>query len=77
MKTLTDLVDKVMRWESGKMTQSEAIEFFAELIQSGLCWQLQGCYGRWAMDLIENGIIDDKGNITKKGKKILAESEEV
>ena len=68
---MADLVDKIMRWESGEMTDSETIEFFAELIRDGTCWRLQGCYGRTAQSLIQNGIIDDKGNITEKGKSVM------
>jgi hypothetical protein len=76
MKTLTDLVTKIMRWENGEMTERETLEFFAELIQSGTCWHLQGCYGRTANDFIQSGLIDDKGNITQKGKNLLNQSEE-
>jgi hypothetical protein len=75
MKTLADLVDKIIRYESGEMTEKETVEFFAELIKDGTCWKLQGCYGRTAHSLIESGIIDTKGNITQKAKKLLAKSE--
>lgn len=75
MKTLPN-VDKIIKWENGEMTEKETVEFFAELIRDGSAWRLQGCYGRTAMDYIENGIIDTKGNITKKAKNLLAQSEE-
>ena len=48
-------VDKIMAYEAGEMTEDEVIEFFQGLIDSGLCWQLQGHYGRTAQSLIENG----------------------
>jgi hypothetical protein len=38
------------------MTNEEEVEFFQELINSGLCWQLQGHYGRTARWMIQNGI---------------------
>lgn len=36
---------------------------WAYLIETGMCWSLQGWFGRRASDLIENGIIDRHGNI--------------
>lgn len=51
-----DSVDKIMRYEGGEMDQDEMVEFFQELIDSGLCWQLQGHYGRTAASLIDAGV---------------------
>ena len=39
--------------EADKETQIEA---WQHLINTGLCWQLQGCFGRQARALIEAGI---------------------
>jgi hypothetical protein len=49
------LVDKVMAWEAGEMDEPQTVEFFQELIDTGMAWQLQGCYGRMAAGLIEAG----------------------
>jgi hypothetical protein len=57
------LTDKVMDWEEGKMTPEQEVEFFADLIKSGLAWRLQGMYGRRARDFIEAGLIDRQGKI--------------
>jgi hypothetical protein len=65
-----------MQYESGNMSPSETLKFFGELIRDGTCWHLQGCYGRQANDFIQNGLIDDKGNITEKARNLLAEGEE-
>lgn len=73
---MSDLVEKIIKWENGEMTARETVEFFAELIKAGTCWKLQGCYGRTANSLIENGIIDSNGSITEKGKNLLTKSEE-
>lgn len=73
---MADLSTKIMRWESGEMSEKDIIEFFAELIKNGMAWSLQGCYGRTAHSLIVNGIIDTKGNITQKAKDLMDESEE-
>lgn len=50
-----DVVDKIMAWEGGEMDDEQTIEFFQELIDNGMAWQLQGMYGRMAMRLIEAG----------------------
>ena len=49
-------IDKIIAYESGEMTQEEMVEFFQELIDSGMAWELQGSYGRMARALIEDGI---------------------
>ena len=50
-----DLVDKIMAFESGEMSDEKTIEFFQELIDTGQAWTLQGTYGRTANALIEAG----------------------
>ena len=44
-------------------SEQERLEAWAVLIKSGLCWQLQGWFGRAAADLIENGVISKEGVI--------------
>jgi hypothetical protein len=50
-----DIVDKIIDYEGGEMSDDEIITFFQELINSGMAWQLQGSYGRMATRLIEAG----------------------
>ena len=47
--------------ESG--TQEQQLEGWACLISTGMCWSLQGFFGRTASDLIENGLIEKDGKI--------------
>tara|TARA_R100000152_G_C6739777_1_gene163626 strand:+ start:667 stop:831 length:165 start_codon:yes stop_codon:yes gene_type:complete len=49
------MIEKIIDYESGEMTEAEMVEFFQELINTGLCWKLQGHYGRTAATLIEEG----------------------
>ena len=49
-------VNKIIAFEQGEMDEAEVNEFFQELIDSGLVWQLQGHYGRTARRLIEAGL---------------------
>jgi hypothetical protein len=55
-----DSIDKIMRYEQGEMDEDEIIEFFQELLDSGLVFQLQGHYGRTAQMLLNNGLISKK-----------------
>jgi len=57
-----DIVNSIMDYESGDMSQKEEILFFQQLIDTGLAWTLQGSYGRTAIRLIEAGLCTEKGN---------------
>lgn len=46
--------------EEENTTKAEEVEAWQYLIDTGLCWQLQGCYGRTAQALIEQGICHAK-----------------
>ena len=52
-----ELTNKIISYENGEMDNEEFLEFFQELVNSGLCWQLQGHYGRTAHALISEGEI--------------------
>ena len=48
-------INKIIEYEDGSMTQEDTIEFFQEMINSGIVWKLQGHYARMAKQLIEGG----------------------
>lgn len=50
--TATGLAEGFIEAES----EDQVIEAWQHLIDTGLCWQLQGWFGRTARDLIDNGI---------------------
>jgi len=52
-----DVVGFVIGFENGELDETEVIEGFQHLVDSGLAWQLQGMYGRFATDLIEQGLV--------------------
>ena len=58
-----DQVSLIIAYEQGELSEEKTLDLFSELIKSGLCWRLQGCYGRTAKSLIENDIIDHQGKI--------------
>jgi len=51
--------------EGENATQSEQLEAWAYLIKTGLCWNLQGWFGRNALSLIDSGYISKSGVILK------------
>lgn len=62
-----DQLTAMMQYEEGTITYQDFIKLFSNLIKSGLCWQLQGFYGRTAKDLIDEGLITEQGRITQLG----------
>ncbi|MGH7175343.1 MAG: DUF7417 domain-containing protein [Minisyncoccia bacterium] len=48
-------VGLLMAWENGELDEEQTVELFQGLIDSGMAWRLQGCYGRQAARLIEAG----------------------
>ena len=58
-----NITEQIISYECGELNDIEIIEFFSELIRTKRAWGLQGHYGRTANALIENNIIDQKGNV--------------
>lgn len=52
---MSDLVDLMMDFEQGILSEEDTIALFQELIDTGMAYQLQGSYGRTAEALIEAG----------------------
>lgn len=50
------MINDILAYENGELTDNEVINLFQNLIDSGQAWQLQGSYGRTASQLIEAGI---------------------
>jgi len=59
-------VDLIISYESGELSNEKTLELFSELIKTGKVWHLQGSYGRMAHQLIENGFLDNQGNILRQ-----------
>jgi hypothetical protein len=51
------LVDQLIAYEEGQLTEDQEIALFEHLVQTGTCWQLQGHYQRVATTLLEAGLI--------------------
>lgn len=55
MSTPYDVTGAIIAFEQGELDDVETVELFQHLIDTGLAWQLQGCYGRMAKALIDAG----------------------
>lgn len=56
---MSDLVDRIIQYESEAMEDDEVFALFQELVDTGMAWQLQGSYGRMARFLIDEGLITE------------------
>ena len=52
------LIDDIVDYENGDMTEERIINLFQKLINTGQAWTLQGHYGRMARGLIDGGHCD-------------------
>ena len=48
-------LEVMMAWEAGELDFEETVELFQHLIDTGMAWRLQGCYGRTAAALLQDG----------------------
>jgi hypothetical protein len=51
------LVDQLIAYEEGQLTEDEEIALFQHLVETGTCWHLDGHYQRVAATLLEAGLI--------------------
>jgi hypothetical protein len=58
-----DQVSFIVAFENGELSNLEVVDGFAELLKTGLCWQLQGFYGRTAMSIINAGYLNRDGSL--------------
>lgn len=59
-----DHVDFIMAYEAGEdLTMDEFLNGFQAMIDDGTCWKLQGCYGRTATALIDQGHCRPAGEV--------------
>lgn len=69
-----DMVGAIIEFESGTLSAEGTLDLFAHLIKTGMAWTLQGSYGRAAAAMIENGVLTRAGEITAKGREIVADA---
>jgi hypothetical protein len=60
---IMSLMQRVVEYESEEHSLEWIVQLFADLIATGLAWQLQGRYGREAKAMIDEGIITVQGDV--------------
>ena len=68
-----ELAEQLAAHEAGELGTFETVSLFAELVRTGLAWDLQGYYGRQAQGMIANGVINREGGVSPYGLKLLGE----
>lgn len=66
-----NITAQLIEYETGEMNEVDVVNLFAHLIRTKVAWQLQGHYGRTANSFIQDGLIDEFGNLTSKTIDIL------
>ena len=54
------MIDNIIQYENGTLSEAEEVKFFQELINTGMAWELQGHYGRVAEHLIKEGVCSEQ-----------------
>jgi hypothetical protein len=56
-----NLADQITAFEDGELDGDETVALFQKLVDTGLAWELQGYYGRFAAALIKDGLVTTPG----------------
>lgn len=70
---MIDVTSSIIAYEEGELDEDETIALFQKLVDSGLCWTLQGHYGRTAVDLLEQGLLVNTPEATERALAIRAQ----
>jgi len=55
-----DQLSNMIAWEQDELSDDDTVILFQNLVDTGLAWRLQGCYGRMAARLIDAGLVHKK-----------------
>lgn len=65
-----DILSYMIEWENGELGLEKTLQLFSYLVKTGQAWTLQGCYGRFAKMLIEEGYLEEDGDILYVGEDV-------
>jgi hypothetical protein len=55
------ILQQLISWERGLLSEGETLAFFQELIETGLAWKMTGSVRRYAAELVHEGRIPVNG----------------
>jgi len=55
----------MLAFDDGELDGDGVLQLFSHLVSTGYAWSLPGRYGRTACDLIDNGYLDNQGEILR------------
>lgn len=58
MSRMNNLLSQIIDFEEGNLSHEEVLTLFQTLVDSGMIWELQGTYIRYAMHLATQGEIN-------------------
>lgn len=64
-----DLTNRLIDYECGHLNPKQTLRLFQELLRTGMCWELQGHYGRTASALIEAELLTPRGEYTELSRE--------
>lgn len=53
-----DVTGAIIAFEDGVQTETETLQLFQYLVDTGRAWTLQGSYGRLATRMVNDGVIE-------------------
>jgi hypothetical protein len=71
------MIDQLIDYQEGTLDETETIELFQGLIDSGMAWRLEGHIGRQAMGMIEDGycVLGEEGHRDYYGNYVPSRTE--
>lgn len=64
MTNVTDIVDAIIAVEDGTASPLETLETYGLLWKTETVWGLQGSWQRAVLQALDEGLIDETGNVT-------------
>ena len=61
-----DIIDYIMDYEFGDMSDLDTLKMISELIKNGMAWTLQGNYGRTSNHLINEEYLLENGDLNNE-----------
>ena len=73
---MSTIAGRLIAWESGELAEEDFLQFFSDLITSGVIAHLQGTYQRKASDLINDRFLNQDGTIAPRGVSAIEQMKE-